>query len=60
MAAINDLRLAECALEARSALNLVAELAGQGKLDQLWDAWKIIRDAGDRAMTRIGQIENGL
>jgi hypothetical protein len=57
---LNDLVLSKSAVEVRESHALLAELAGKGDLDKLWDNWKAIRDAADRAMNRIGQIENGL
>jgi hypothetical protein len=57
---LNDQVLAQSAVEVRQSIALLAETAGKGDADKLWDTWKAIRDAADRAMNRIGQIENGL
>jgi hypothetical protein len=57
---LNDQVLAQSAVEVRQSIALLAETAGKGDTDKLWDTWKAIRDAADRAMNRIGQIENGL
>ena len=57
---LNDIRLTGLSREVKNNVTSLDELTAQGKLDPLYDAYKAIRDAADNAMTRIGQIENGL
>jgi hypothetical protein len=65
----NDLRITECLRAIRNNLAgkldgesrpSVDEVIGLGKLDELYDRAKAMRDAADGIMNRIGQIENGL